>query len=277
MKKFKRGFTLVEVSLFLAISGLLLIGIIAGTQNSITAQRFRDSVQNYMEFLRSVYSEVSNPQSPGNGRSDYAIYGKLVTFGQTTASNGAAIPSSEQRIYVYDVIGQSDSIGTGAVTAALVAANANVIVENKDSSGNTTGVSLAGNVREYIPTWGAAIDDAGKTNGTPYKGSILIVRHPRSGTISTLVYSGNDGVIQVNELVKNANSSKNFTNVRNMLKNKLKVVNGFKAGQIDFCVNPNGVGTAADVRRNIRLLSNARNASGVELVNQDDADNKCLK
>ena len=275
MKRFKRGFTLVEVSLFLAISGLLLIGIIAGTQNSISAQRFKDSVQNYMEFLRSVYSEVSNPQSPGSGRSDYAIYGKLVTFGQTTASNGATIPNYEQRIYVYDVIGQSDSIGTGAVTAALVAANANVVIENKDVSGNITSVSLAGNVREYIPTWGAAIDTT--KNGELYKGSILIVRHPRSGTITTLVYPGSSGVIQVNKLVKDANNSKNFATVRNMLKDKLKVANGFKTDEVNFCVNPNGIGVTADVRRNIRLLANARNASGVELINQDDTDNKCLK
>lgn len=275
MRKYKRGFTLVEVSLFLAISGLLLVGVIVGTQNSISAQRFKDSVQNYVEFLRSVYSEVSNPQSPGSGRSDYAIYGKLVTFGQTTASNGTAIPDYEQRIYVYDVIGQSDSIGTGAVTAALVAANANVIVENKDASGNVTSVSLAGNVREYVPTWGAAIDTT--KNGELYKGSILIVRHPRSGTISTLVYSGNDGVIQVNKLVKDANSSKNFANVRNMLKNKLKVANGFKSDEVNFCVNPKGIGAMADVRRNIRLLANARNVSGVELINQDDANNECLK
>lgn len=272
MKSFKRhGFTLIEVSLFLAISGLLLVGIIAGTQSSISAQRFKDSVQNFAEFLRSVYSEVNNPQNTGTnmGRSDYAMYGRLISFGQKRTTTGATIPDYEQRIYVYDVIGQSDSIGTGSVTEALKAANANVIIENKDAAGNTTSVSFAGNVREYIPTWGASID--AKTNGTPYTGSILIVRHPRSGTISTLISSD---VININKTVIDANNSKNFATVRKMLKDKL---NSFGTSEVNFCVNPNGPNLKADVRRNVRLLSNARNASGVELINQDDENNECLK
>lgn len=271
MKKIRSGFTLIEVSLFLAISGLLLVGIIAGTQSSIVAQRFNDSVQNYIEFLRTVYSEVNNPQSLGDGRSDYAIYGRLISFGQTTALDGMAIPKDEQRIYVYDIIGQSNSIGTGAVTAALSGANANVIFENKNALGTVTSVDFAGNVKEYIPTWGAAIDDASKTNGTPYTGTILIVRHPKSGTISTVVSST---IMQINKIVNDANRSGNFTNARKMLKDNL---GGFSTSEVDFCVNPNGVGLGADMRRDVRLLSNARNASGVELIDQDNVDNKCLK
>lgn len=266
------GFTLVEVSLFLAISGLLLIGIIAGTQNSINAQRFNDSVQNFVEFLRTVYSEVENPQSPGDGRSGYAIYGRLVSFGQAMTLDGARIPSYEQRVYVYDVIGNSNSINTssGLAVSALIAANANVVLENKSDSGVVTSVSYAGNVREYIPTWGSAIDDASKTNGTPYTGTILVVRHPKSGTISTLISSN---VIQINQIVKEANQSRNFAAVRKMLKDNL---NSFGTREVNFCVNPDGMNVRAGLRRNVRLLSNARNTSGVELINQDDLNNKCL-
>ncbi len=271
MKEIRRGFTLLEVSLFLAISGLLLVGIIAGTQNSIVAQRFNDSVQNYIEFLRAVYSEVNNPQSPGDGRSDYAIYGRLISFGQRTALDGTAVPNDEQRIYVYDIIGQSNSIGTGSIATALSGANANVVFENKNAAGVVTSVNFAGNVREYIPTWGAAIDDANKTNGTPYTGTILIVRHPKSGTISTVV---SPTVIQINKITNDANKTSNFANARKMLKDNL---GSFNTSEVDFCVNPNGVGLRADMRRDVRLLSNARNASGIELIDQDSVDNKCLK
>lgn len=270
MKKNRRsGFTLVEVSLFLAISGLLLAGIIAGTQSSIRAQRFKDSVQNYAEFLRSVYSEVGNPQSPGDGRSNYSIYGRLVTFGQSTRPDGTSIPNNEQRIYVYDVIGGGDNIGTTSVVNALSTANASVVFENKNSSGTIISVTLAGNVREYTPTWGASIDST--TNGSPYTGSILIVRHPKSGAISTLVSSR---VIQVNRTVVDANNSKNFSPATKILKDNLS---SFAAAEVNFCVNPNGPNFTADVRRNVRIISGARNASGVDLINQDDANNKCLK
>ena len=268
MKKNRRGFTLVEVSLFLAISGLLLVGIIAGTQSSISAQRFKDSVQNYVEFLRTVYSEVSNPQSPGDGRSDYAIYGKLVSFGQTMSMDGTSLKSNEQRIYTYDIVGESASLGTGAVAETLKSLNANVIIEDLNEYGVVTNVKFAGNVREYVPTWGSAID--GENNGVPYTGTILVVRHPRSGTITTLVSSQ---VIQINSTVINANRTKNFASVRTMLKDKL---NTFSSKEVNFCVNQSGPNLKSDTRRNVRLMINARNPSGVDLVNQDDTSNKCL-
>lgn len=276
MKKFYRrrfGFTLIEVSLFLAVSGLLLMGVIIGTQNSINAQRFNDATQNFMEFLRTVYSEVENPQSLGDGRSGYAIYGRLISFGQTMALDGSSIPNYEQRIYVYDVIGSGDNVGTssGLAVSALIAANANVVFEDKDISGTITSLRYAGNVREYIPTWGSAIDDAAKENGTPYAGSILIIRHPKSGTISTVI---SPNIIQINRTVRDANQTRNFMAARKMLKDNL---GSFSTREVDFCVNPEGVNKAANIRRDVRLRSNARNASGVELINQDDSANKCLK
>ena len=272
MKKRRIGFTLVEVALFLAISGLLLVGIIVGTQSSINAQRFRDSVQNYVEFLRSVYSEVENPQHTGDGRSDKALYGRLITFGQEVALNGGDIPKDEQRIYVYDVIGDSNSIGSGNVTAALFSARANV-VEKKTKDGNTI-VDYVGNVKEYIPTWGAAINTV--ENGTLYKGSVLIVRHPRSGTISTLV---SPTIIDVNKKVKEINNNKNFSEIDQILKKE--ILDTFVSKEAIFCINPNGInmngiGIEADIRREVKIIKNARNASGVELFDQD-YDNDCSK
>ena len=80
MKRVRRGFTLVEVALFLAITAAIFVSIAVGTQNSIFQQRYNDAVQNFAEFLRSMYSQVTNVQSEGYGRSEYAIYGKLVNF-----------------------------------------------------------------------------------------------------------------------------------------------------------------------------------------------------
>ena len=63
MKHKKNGFTLVEMSLFLAVTGLLFVGIIAGTQNTIRRQRYNDSVQNFVDFWRNIYASVSNTQN----------------------------------------------------------------------------------------------------------------------------------------------------------------------------------------------------------------------
>ena len=80
--KSAEGFTIVEVMLVLGISSLLLIGLIGGTFASIARQRYNDSVRDFAEYLRTVYSEVISPQSLGLGNSsEYAILGKILVFG----------------------------------------------------------------------------------------------------------------------------------------------------------------------------------------------------
>ena len=66
----KQGFTIIEVMLVLAITGLMLVGVIAGTYSSIATQRYNDSVRSFSEFLREIYAEVISPQSLGEGNSD---------------------------------------------------------------------------------------------------------------------------------------------------------------------------------------------------------------
>ena len=269
MKKMRRGFTLVEVALFLAVTGALFAGILVGTQNSIWQQRYNDAVQNYVDFLKNVYAEVSNPQSIGDGRSDQAIYGKLITFGQTVGVNGETLETGTQKFYVYDVVGDATNAGTGTVQAMLADLNANVVVDMKNDSGSVTGISPAGIIDTYTPIWGASIEETAQNDDNLFKGSILIVRHPRSGTMSTLVSSD---VIEVNKEIRDVNMDGDYARINNLLTNEL---GKFGTAEVDFCLNPYGYGERADMRRDIRLLSNARNASGIELVSLDSDDYKC--
>lgn len=285
----RRGFTLIEVSLFLAISGLLFIGIIAGTQNSIWSQRFFDSVQSYTEFMRSIYSQVSNPQSVGAGRADTAIYGKLVVFGESTGLDGEPVKQNEwQEIFVYDVIGDvagADS-GTGTAKKMLRELGANVVVATKyDDFGKVVEVGPAGIVQNYSPKWAASIEGVEKVDGSfAFRGSVLVVRHPRSGTINTLI---SPKVIEVNEMIRDFNLGGGADAehpVWSLLSSELGSENGegvetdpgsFKTERVDFCVNPYGLTVETEVRRNVRLVANARNASGVELIDMDSPENAC--
>ena len=273
MKKGKLGFTLIEISFFLAITGALFVSIIVGTQNSIWQQKYNDSVQSFTNFIRDAYSQVANPQgsqSTGGGRSDKAIYGKLIVFGEEYDLKGDKIPSGEQRIFIYDVIGNASSIGTGSVIETFKALNINVVVEKVEGA-TTTNVSPAGLADSFVPTWSSVIEKTRVTAGADnnFKGSILIVRHPRSGIINTLVA---DRVIKVNEEVKNARLSGNYSATRTLLTSKLDF---FAVNQVDFCLNPYGIGEMGTFRRNIRIVKNARNASGVEIIDQDAPDNYC--
>lgn len=54
----QRGFTIIEVMLFLAISGLLLALALAGVTSAIQNTRFSDSTKSLEAYLQQQYSEV---------------------------------------------------------------------------------------------------------------------------------------------------------------------------------------------------------------------------
>lgn len=251
MKRNWRGFTLIEVSLFLAITAAVFVAIAVGTQNSIFQQRYNDAVQNFAEFLRTAYSQVSNVQSEGTGRTDTAIYGKLVVFGEEDRNN---------KIVSYNVIGKIGEAEGNNILDKLSSLGANIL----SSDGSPVGI-----VESYTPRWASQIQTAnGWDDGYKiFTGALLIVRHPSSGTIYTYAMSDNNnddsnGLYEAIEYGSESNPLSGFLNADH-----------FKKVDVDFCVNPNGA-DRSNLRRDVRVVAGARNASGVEIVS-DGEDNKC--
>lgn len=266
----RKGFTFIEISLFLAVTAALFIGVALGVRNSIFQQQYYDATQNFFEFMRSVYSEVSNPQSVGAGNSNYAIYGKMIVFGETVDLLGEAVPSNEQQIFVYDVVGSATAVGTGDVKNLLKGASVSPVFVNRNIYNTVSGIEFA-SPEKYTTKWDAGIET---TDRAKMQRSILVVRHPRSGTINTLVLNE---AIQVNQMVVQArNTCMGKTDcavASTMLTNK---IDAFSTFEQDLCVNPYGFVKGSGVpRRDIRILENARNASSVELIDLDSTDNRC--
>ena len=263
MKRIRRGFTLVEVSLFLAITAVIFVSIAVGTQNSIFQQRYNDAVQNFAEFLRSMYSQVTNVQSEGYGRSEYAIYGKLVNFEEDENGNN--------KITTYNVIGDvaEDDLDNGNVLDRLKKLNADVVL-NK-GVGEDIKYEPVGFVEDYRPRWASQIQT---TKGWDEKyevftGALLIVRHPSSGTVYT--YSSNEPIKDVDGYIRGLNSG---LSVENQLLTKIESDNESdkfsSANDVDFCVNPNGA-ERSTLRRDVRIVAGARNATGVEIISDDES------
>ena len=264
MKRKLKGFTIIEVSLFLAITGLIFLGVTFGVQSSVFRQRFNDSVQSFAEFLRSAYAETMNVQNAEAGRSRQAIYGKLVTFGEEYGFSKEKVDGNQA--FMYDVVGKINSDvggGGGDVLTALVNADADVAIKE---AGKTP--RLAGIVESFKPKWSSQIQQACTSPATcyttPIKATLLIVRHPKSGTVYTYVM--NNKAIPVNDKMRSLISG------QNILKSYLTKTN-FKSVQIDFCVNPEG-NKKYDNRTNVRINANARNSSAIEIIN-DVGVNKC--
>ena len=254
MKKLKSGFTLVEVSLFLVITAAVFVSVAVGTQNSIFQQRYNDSIQNFAEFLRTAYSQVTNVQNEGTGRSDKAIYGKLIVFREDSGRN---------KITSYNVIGGIGDIGSGRVLTQLESLGANVVIE-KDGGG----YSAVGFVEDYTPRWASQIQTTSGWEDDKYDiftGAVLIVRHPKSGTVYT--YKAKDSVnsdlMDIDGYLDDLNAS--FTEVDGLLSGLEPLEDKFEMGDVDFCVNPNGA-DRSNLPKDIRIVAGARNASGVEIV-----------
>ncbi len=103
----QKGFTIIEVMLFLALTGFLLAGILVGAGSSIANQRYKDAVQDAADVLRKAYSFVADTQiglrddgkdgenacdslvssvassikgEAGRGRTSCSVYGAVVTI-----------------------------------------------------------------------------------------------------------------------------------------------------------------------------------------------------
>lgn len=237
MNKKWRGFTLIEVSLFLAITALIFVGVMLGTQNSIFQQRYNDAVQTFADFLRNNYSQTTNVQSDGTGTSDKLIYGRLISFGN----------DDNDKVVSYSVIGGGvDPSLSGNVIELLASGSVNAMVGKIEKEGQLIGLT-----ETYVPKWGSKIQVKNENSDefSTFNGAILIVRHPETGSVYTYVTrnSVNEG-----KLIKEIN---------------------FNQDQLDLCVNPNG-DADSDLRKDVRIVANAKNASGVVLVPDDNSECK---
>ena len=115
----QKGFTIIEVMLFLALSGFLLAGILAGTGSSIANQRYKDAVQDAADALRSAFSFVADTQIETREKKQGACGGtveeanandvddKNMLRGRTTcAVYGAVVMIDGGRIQTTTVIGR---------------------------------------------------------------------------------------------------------------------------------------------------------------------------
>ena len=252
MKTNKGGFTLIEVSLFLAITGLLFLGVTIGVQNSIFQQRYNDSVQSFVEFLRSAYSKVENVQGTSgenSGKTNQALYGKLITFGEKTTLTGES--NTDDKVFMYDVIGKAKCDTGGfkdAIRTLMEDCGADVIDDKKQ---------LLGLAESYTPKWSAVIQNTNKNKAELFEGALLITRHPQTGSINTYLLSNE--TIQVNQGRK--------------LFQDPAVVNRFSnSTDVDFCINPNG-NEISQTRADVRIRGGARNASSIDIMPDDE--NRC--
>lgn len=173
-----KGFTIVEVSIFLAVSGLLLLTMFIGTGSMVSRQRFTDTTDSLQTFFQSQYDEVVNgvnvstaPTECGgatgaSGQSTCLLVGKLLT-----------IPAGSTTISSNYIISTTTPTNTSTPQAELSTASLKVI---------NTGAST------YELKWGAQVSNVTRSSdrSTASVNTAAFIRLPSSGRIVQLYYSG---------------------------------------------------------------------------------------
>ena len=160
----------------------------------------------FVESGQSISTLSSDPTSGYPGRSNCAIYGKILFFG---AKNDDAI----NKVYSFDVVGevvsakkdnitnrsQLDELQDKPVLDILKEVRADYLAsvpQNLTSGSGNCYVSPAGSYAAYESDWGTQFTTAnfgegtGRDKGDPFVGMVMIVRSPATGDVSTFFYEG---------------------------------------------------------------------------------------
>lgn len=292
----RKGFTVIEVTLFIAVSAFLFVGIAATASLNVSRQRYSNAVNDYVEFLKNLYSQVENVQNyhdpndyhigctissgatnqsfstsndttNGNGRSNCAVYGKIAVFNQKPSSNS----NSTNEIMVYDIIGDIVDnkhplvANIGDTIDALRAVHAEYL--SCDNVNGSYMLNYAGNTSFYLPSWSSRIEIIAR-NHNYFSGALLIVRSPIDGTIHTYILDLNDGT---NDRITDVVSSRRtyascsaalgaaktgHADLAEYLTNNNAQRYRFRAEEVNFCVNSDDIFAYSGLRRNVRINLN---------------------
>ena len=240
----RSGFTIIEVMLFLAISGALTVSILVGSGVAIGQQRYRDSVNTFKGLIQEQYSQITNVVnsdgdnpvcSPSGTTLDMSDQSNQARGTSDCLVMGRFLIVEETKVTAYDLIGQPPTAP----------------VKNDSKSDVTELKSYFMAVQSpevHDISWGARIVQPKSTNGMI--AGILIIRSPISGTILTYTKD-----LKKADIVDS-------TKISGIVRS---VIDESNTAQKDFCVDSEGGTFGRTARQAVRIKERATNQSGVEI------------
>lgn len=226
---FKQGFTIIETMLVLAVTGVLIAGLLVGLGSSIGNQRYLDSVSSFKNLLQDQYAQIDNVTNDRD-----ANWSCDSSATPVQAQNEGTAPGQSDCVLLGRYLGiVNDRITMATVVGYPTAATSSSGTIAAIQSGYTLGISTS-SIETTSLEWGSQI--AWPTRGpdsqspsSPRSLAILMIRSPENGTSFTFTSN------TVNEI-----DSVTAATLSSMLVANLNANNPGQ-GARTICINPNGV------------------------------------
>lgn len=170
------GFTIIEVMLFLAISGALVVALLVTVGTTISRQRFSDSINSTQAFVQQQVNETLNVVNDRENNGGCSVGSGTTVIGGGTTGRGASdcvvlgraldfTPDSET-VKTYPVVGYEPDTTTGTGAALLASYRPSIDTAN--------GVN-------YDIAWSQKVSGIHPSGVT----RVLLLRSPDSGSVLT--------------------------------------------------------------------------------------------
>ena len=175
----QKGFTIIELVLFLGITGALFAALMIGVNTNIYQQRYKDSVIAYKTLLEQQYADVAYPR---NERNDKWTCNNET--GVQPEPNGGEARGTSNCVLLGRYI-QVKSNGTQAEVGSVIG------IQPADTSGLTGDLAVLAaysprrspiDKTDYSLAWDAALQTIDHQSSSA---SFLILRSPASGLVRT--------------------------------------------------------------------------------------------
>lgn len=228
--QYTSGFTVIEVMLFFAISGLMITGMFVGISGSINRQRYDDAVHSLQDYMQGQYNFVDNVR---NNRISASVAG----------CDGAARGTSTACMIVGRLITTTN--GSTFTSEPVFSTNPTLDTTNGETALlNSLGLALAASAdandkETYQTAWSTRIYTNKNDPSASRTAQLLILRMPTSDVVRTYFRTATTGPLS-----------------------------GFWAGapvgQLALCVEPDGLIGSSPT--GVRILANAINANSVQFI-----------